>query len=94
MDITPEEQRQLKTIIDTAEKYRRSNEKREKARRNAGKASRDEYLTQQEQATQNRIQAVQAVIKEHPHLTQREIAQALGISIPRLKQLKRKLSDK
>lgn len=87
LEIAPEEQRHLKTIICTDEKYRRNNEKREKARRQAGKSCRDEYLTQQEQVTQDRIQAIQALLKERPGIKQKEIAENLGITPARVCRL-------
>ena len=80
LDITPEEQRQLKTIIGTKEKYRRNNEKREKARRNAGKVDRQEYLSIQQKTTQGRIAAIRELLKSKPNMTQRELADAMGIS--------------
>ena len=80
LDITPEEQRQLKTIISTDEKYRRNNEKREKARRKAGVATRKEIIDQQNKATQARLQAIRDLLQEQPSMTQREIAAMLGIS--------------
>ena len=80
LDITPEEQRQLKTIIGTAEKYRRNNEKREKARRAAGKTDRQEYLSIQQKTTQGRIATIRELLERKPNMTQRELAGAMGIS--------------
>ena len=79
LDITPEEQRQLKTIIGTKEKYRRNNEKREKARRNAGVTTRKEIIDQQKQLTRERITAIRELLEQQPGITQAEIAIQLGV---------------
>lgn len=48
LEITPEEQKQLKSIIGRQEKYSRNNVRRTEARREAGKMDREEYLSQAE----------------------------------------------
>lgn len=52
LDITLDEQAQLQTIIDQRTKYDRNNERREKQRREAGKMTRDTYLSQVEERRQ------------------------------------------
>lgn len=79
LDITEEEQRQLKTLIGTSEKYRRSNERREKARRSAGQMDRSEYLSTQQKTTQERIMAIRELLERQPGIKQSEIATKLGI---------------
>jgi DNA-binding CsgD family transcriptional regulator len=70
LEITSEEQKHMKTIIGTEEKYRRNNIKR--TPRNAA------GLTSREQQKQNKIKEVQALYING--LKQKEIAQKLNIS--------------
>lgn len=72
LKITPEEEKQMKTIIGTEEKYKRNNERRNKARRN------EEGLTKREQFKQNKVQVVKELKKQG--FKQKEIAEKLGIS--------------
>lgn len=72
LDITEQEQRHLKTIIGTKEKYRRNNARRREERRN------EEGLTTREQQKVNNIKAVKEL--EAQGLNQIEIAQELGIT--------------
>lgn len=72
LDITEAEQRELKTIIGTKEKYRRNNEARRKARRN------EQGLTSREQSKVNNIAAVKELAEQG--LNQLEISKELGLS--------------
>lgn len=72
LDITEQEQQQLKTIIGTTEKYRRNNIKRRDSRRNAA------GLTEREQHKQDKIKAIKE-LKEQG-LSQNEIAKEVGIT--------------
>ncbi|WP_375670027.1 MarR family transcriptional regulator, partial [Bartonella sp. CL29QHWL] len=79
LDITEDEQRQLGTIIDASEKRRRKAEANRKARRAAGMASRDEYISEQAKRTGNRLEALRKALEANPDATQRELAELLGI---------------
>lgn len=79
LDITEEEQRHLKTIIGTNEKYRRNNERRRKERRNSN------GLTQREQQREDNIKMVKELREQG--LTQTEIAKKLGITQGRVSQI-------
>ena len=72
LSITAEEQKQLKTIISTEEKYRRSNENRYKQRRY------ENGLTQKQLARQCLIAEVKKMYDDGN--TQTQIANKLGIS--------------
>ncbi|WP_053954670.1 hypothetical protein [Inediibacterium massiliense] len=71
LEITEEEQKHLKTIIGTKEKYRRKNYKRNAKRRN------EKGLTQREQAKQEKIKKIKALSAQG--LTLNEIASVIGI---------------
>ena len=79
LDITQEEQRQLKTIICKSEKLRRKNEVRKKDRRN------EEGLTQREQQKKDNIKAVNELAAEG--LTQSQIAKELELTRARISQI-------
>ena len=72
LGILPEEQRELKTIISTEEKYRRNNERRQKKRRDSM------GMTKREREKAETVAKVKE-LKEQG-LTQGEIAKKLGIT--------------
>lgn len=77
LDITEEEQRHLKTIIGTNEKYRRNNVRR--TPRN------EQGLTPRQQSKQDNIKAVKQLADQG--LKQREIAKELDITQARVSQI-------
>ena len=72
LQITELEQQSMKTIINTSEKYRRQNVKKNAGRRN------EDGLTAREQAKQDKIKAVKELYEKG--LTQAEIVKKLGIT--------------
>ena len=72
LEITIEEQKKLKTIIGTEEKYRRNNERRKSKRRNSN------GLTQREQQKQDRLNQIRKLLDLG--YKQSKIAKELGIS--------------
>ena len=72
LDITEAEQRELKTIISTKEKYRRNNEARNKARRN------ENGLTETQQRRANTSQEIIELRKQG--YTVKAIAQEIGLT--------------
>lgn len=77
MDITKEEQEQLKTIIDSRTKLDRKNESRKEKRRNA------DGFTKREQQKKDTYQSIQFLKSQG--LTQKEITQQLKISLRTIK---------
>nr|MBC9720401.1 hypothetical protein [Lactobacillus sp.] len=75
--ITPDEQRQLKTIIGKDEKYNRNNTKRREARREDG-------LTARERAKMDLRNKVQEL--KEKGLKQSEIVEKLGVSLSTVKR--------
>jgi len=72
LDITQEEQIHMKTIIGTAEKYRRNNEKRY-PRNEAG-------LTSREQAKQDVLERLTKLRKKNPDMLHKDLAEILGVT--------------
>ena len=79
LDITEEEQRQLRTIISKKEKYRRNNINRNKKRKYGA------ILTSREQKKMDTIEKVKELDKQG--LKQVEIAKELGITQGRVSQI-------
>lgn len=80
LDITPEEQAHMRTIIGTRVKYDRKNEKRNKARRN------EEGLTLREQKKKENIKTVSQLLARG--LGIREISRQLEINISTVSKIK------
>ena len=73
LQITPEEQREMQTLIQRAEKYRRANKERKPKR---AKRSRAEYVKQLE----NKHAEIQALRVAHPELSLRKLAELANVS--------------
>lgn len=74
LDITQEEQQQLESIIGRRVKYDRNNTRREKARREAGQATREEYIDQAQKRRQ------EALRMREEGMSYSKIASELGMS--------------
>lgn len=73
LKITPDEQREMQTLIQRAEKYRRANEARRPQR---AKQTRTEFLTQAE----DKRTEIRRLKQENPELTQRQLAERANVS--------------
>lgn len=86
LDITEQEQKQLKTIIAKREKYDRNNERRQTERRN--KAG----LTKREQKYNDNLNAVKKLLEQG--LKQKEIVIQIGMSKSRVSELVKIIKEK
>lgn len=84
LDITPEEQRHLSSIISKEEKRRRNTEARRKKRREEGMKPREEYLSE---AEQKRL-LIRNAIMENPGMSIRSLAQLTGQSKSAIQRVK------
>ncbi|RED51140.1 replication protein [Cohnella lupini] len=88
LDISEDEQRELQTIINAPEKRRRKADANREARRiesrnparTDGEAPRSAYLAQQAGRTTDRIEALRKALEANPDASQRELAEAIGVS--------------
>ena len=87
LDITPEEQKELSTIIGAQEKRRRNTIAKRKLRRSAGMKSREQYLS----AAEQKRQAIRKAIEENPQMSIREIAEKTGYSRSTIQRVKANL---
>ena len=84
LDITPEEQKHLSSIIGKGEKRKRNTEAKRKSRRLQGMKPREEYLSEAEQKRENIRQA----IRENPGMSVRSLAQLTGQSKSAIQRVK------
>lgn len=91
LDISPEEQMQMETIIGTKEKRRRNTEAKRESRRAQGVKPRDEYDNERKAAVTNRLEALKLLMKEEPQLSNVKLAEALGVSEGYIRKLKKTL---
>lgn len=91
LNITPDEQTHMKTIIGTKEKRRRDLLAKEKQRREEGIRPMAEYNLERHNAKMSKVEILRLHIQEHPELSNRKRAVALGWSEPTIRRLKKHL---
>jgi Spy/CpxP family protein refolding chaperone len=95
LDITREEEKQLKKIMSEREaaerkKVRDKNKKRNKYRQQ-GMLEREEYVKQMHDKTDNHLFNLKQALEQNPKAKRQELAELLGVSVYRIDQLKREL---
>ncbi|WP_209125732.1 DUF4398 domain-containing protein [Alkalihalobacillus sp. BA299] len=94
LDITREEQKYLKTIIDGVEKRRRKRERDKlRKREERGSVPREEYIKQQKQIKDNKLLLLQQAIQKYPEYSNYKLAKYLGISESYVRNLKKQIKD-
>lgn len=92
LDITREEQQQLRTIFDSKEKRRRKQERDKLAyREKHGSVKREEYLEQQEEKTKDKMWQLKMAMDRHPTLSNVKLSFLLQVSEGYIRKLKMKL---
>lgn len=91
LDITPDEQRYMKTIIGKEEKQRRNTIAKREKRRNEGVNERNQYIQEQKDTTNQKLEAMRKIIADNPKIKNKEIAELLSVSSARVSQLKKAL---
>lgn len=91
LDITPEEQKHLRTIIGPKEKRRRDLQEKENKRREEGIRPMAEYNQERHAAKMDKVSVLRKHIEAHPDLSNRKRAEALGWSEPTIRRLKKQL---
>ena len=99
LDITPEEQEQLQTIISASEKRRRKRvhyhanketilKQKEADRRAAGVRHKDEYNRERYQAKMQNVQKLKSLIEDNPEWTNAVLAEKMGMTVRNIRRLK------
>lgn len=91
LDISMEEQKYLETIIDDFEKKRRKMLANRKLR---GSVSREEYDNKRKVDKEYLLSTLKRLLERNPKAKQKELAEVLGVTQPRISQLKRELKNK
>jgi hypothetical protein len=91
LDITREEQKHLRTIIDGSEKRRRKTIANREKRRSEGVQKREDYLEQQQEKTEDKLWQLQKAIERHPDFSNYKLAELLGVSEGYVRKLKKKI---
>lgn len=89
LDITPEEQKHMSTIIGPQEKRSRNTEAKRASRRAQGMKPREEYLSE---AEQKRLE-IRKAIEENPQLSVRALAKKTGLSKSAIQRVKAALAE-
>lgn len=93
LDITPEEQQQLQTIISPVEKRRRNTLAKREARRKAGVKPRDEYEAARTEIKLSRLEQLKQALEESPTMSNVKLAIKLGISEAYIRKLKKQMDS-
>ena len=96
LDITEEEQLQLQlqTIIGRNEKRKRNTKAKREQRRKEGVKPRNAYLDNQKEKTEDKFWLLQKALERYPDATQKELANKLNLTQPRVSQLLKKAKNK
>ena len=93
LDITPEEQQQLQTIISPTEKRRRNTIAKREARRKAGVKPREEYEAARTEKKLSRLDQLKQALEESPTMSNVKLAVKLGLSEAYIRKLKKQLDS-
>ncbi|USK62513.1 hypothetical protein [Peribacillus asahii] len=92
LDVTPEEQQHLKTIIDDNEKRRRKRNRDKLAFREKNRSvSREEYLDQQKEKTEDKLWQLKEAMQRHSKGSNVKIAEVLAVSEGYVRKLRKHL---
>lgn len=102
LDITPDEQKHMKTIIGTKEKNRRKRlvyqenkdiilAKKEQERREKGIRPMEEYNQERHAKKMGKVDILRQKLQEFPTLSNRKMAELLGWSEPTVRRLKKQM---
>ncbi|WP_050613346.1 replication protein [Bacillus testis] len=91
LDITADEMKQFKTIIDGVEKQARNTKGQRLKRRKQGVQKRKDYLEQQKEQTEDKLWQLQQAMERHPNAKRKELAEMLGVHPTYITKLKKHL---
>lgn len=91
LDISPEEQMQLSTIIGPQEKRRRNKVAMETTRRAQGVKPIEQYQQQRKQAVRDNAHILQEIMQNNPAWTNAKLAEEMGMTVRTVQRLKASL---
>ena len=89
LDITPEEQEHLSSIIGAAEKRRRNRLQKEKWRRSIGMRPMKEYIEDRKQQVLSNAEQLKILMKENPSWTNTQLAEAMKTTVRSVQRWKK-----
>ena len=89
LDISPEEQEHLSSIIGAAEKRRRNRLQKEKWRRSQGMRPMEEYNQERKQQVLSQAEQLKILIKENPSWTNKQLAEAMNTTVRSVQRWKK-----
>jgi len=90
LDISPEEQREMETIIGAGEKRRRNLLLKEQQRRAEGIRPMAEYNQERKEKVLNKAQILKQLMKDHPTWTNAQLAEHMGTTVRTIQRLKKR----
>lgn len=87
LEITEEEQQQLKNIISSDVKRGRETERKRQERRSAGMGTNEEYQEKRKVTQQERINQLRELLLKNPELNNAELSRVLGVSVRTVQRL-------
>lgn len=89
LDISPEEQEHLSSIIGAVEKRRRNRLQKEKWRRSLGMRPMKEYNQERKQQVLSQAEQLKILIKENPSWTNKQLAEAMNTTVRSVQRWKK-----
>ena len=91
LDISPQEQEHLSSIIGAAEKRRRNRLQKEKWRRSLGMRPMEEYNQERRLKVESKVETLQRLMKENPQWSNVRLSKEMGVSEGYIRKLKKTL---
>lgn len=89
LDISPQEQEQLSSIIGAVEKRRRNRIQKEKWRRSQGMRPMEEYNQERKQQVLSQAEQLKALMLKNPSWTNKQLAEAMNTTVRSIQRWKR-----
>ena len=89
LDISPQEQEHLSSIIGAAEKRRRNRLQKEKWRRSIGMRPMEEYNQERKQQVLSQAEQLKILMQENPSWTNKQLAEALNTTVRSIQRWKK-----
>ena len=89
LDITPQEQEHMSSIIGATEKRRRNRLQKEKWRRSVGIRPMEEYIEERKQQVFSKAEQLKQIIEENPSWTNAQLAEAMNTTVRSIQRWKK-----
>ena len=91
LDISPQEQEEMSSIIGAAEKRRRNRLQKEKWRRSLGMRPMEEYNQERRLKVESKVETLQRLMAENPQWSNVRLSKEMGVSEGYIRKLKKTL---